>query len=370
MDYYETLGVPKDAKPEQIKEAFRRLAQKYHPDKPGGDAAKFKEINEAYQVLSDAQKRAQYDQYGSAFTEAQQKGGFSGFEGFRDWINWAEAMKEEQSRQKEEESSFNDFFDLGDIFSDFFSFGSSRGARQRSAQTNRDIILPLTLEFEEAALGTEKEISFSRFEPCSECQASGLAKGSKMKTCSYCQGQGQIRQNRSTIFGTFSQVSTCPECQGTGQMPEKKCPKCQGEGRIKNISHTKVKIPAGVNDGGVIKFAGQGHFADNKKGTLYLRIKVKPHPIFQREGDDIYLTQEIPLTTAVLGGKIEVPTLEGKVFLKVPEGTNFGQEFILRGKGVPHLKGRGRGNEIVRLTIKIPKHLTKKQKQLFENLNL
>lgn len=362
MDYYEVLGLPRDAKPEQIKEAFRRLAQKYHPDKPGGDATKFKEINEAYQVLSDPQKRAKYDQYGSAFEQAQEKGDFAGFEGFRDWINWAEATRGQRESQ---ESMFGDFFDLGDIFKDFFGGGFSSQARKKTGQ---DIVLSLELELEEAALGTEKEISFSRYDPCPQCQGQGLAPGSKMITCPLCQGQGQVRQTRSTFFGSFSQVSVCPKCHGQGQIPEKKCPKCKGTGKVKSTAHLEVKIPAGVKDGGIIKIKDQGHFDQGERGDLFLRIRIKPHPLFQRKGDDIYLSQEIPLTTAILGGKIEVPTLEGKVFLKVPAGASSGQEFILRSKGAFHFKTRGRGNQIVRLKIQIPSRLTKEQKKLFENL--
>jgi len=362
MDYYEILGVPRDATPEQIKEAFRRLAQKYHPDKPGGDAEKFKEINEAYQVLSDPQKRAQYDRYGKAFSQAQAQGGFSGFESFRDWVNWAEAMRETKAEEGFE-SIFGDSFDLGDIFSEFFGFG-----RSRQPTRGKDLVLPLTLDLRQAAFGGNVKISLRRFEPCPQCKGSGLAPGAKMQTCPLCHGQGQIRQTRSTFFGTFSQISICPKCHGKGQIPEKKCPYCKGKGRVEVSRSLEVKIPAGVNSGGVIKIKGQGHFYQGRTGDLYLKIDIKPDPIFQRKGDDIYITQEIPLSLAVLGGKIEVPVLDGKVFLKIPSGTPSGQEFILRGKGVPHFRRRGRGNQIVRVKIKIPSRLTKKQKQLFEEL--
>jgi len=366
-DYYEILGVPRDASQEQIKEAFRKLAQKYHPDKPTGDAEKFKEVNEAYQVLSSPEKRAQYDRYGSAFAQAQAQGGFSGFESFRDWINWAEAMKDVQGKTDQESFSsiFEDFFDLGDIFSDFFGSRFSQKARQ-ARQNN--IVLELDLTLEEASFGTEKEISYRAFTPCPECHGTGLAPGSKMIVCPSCQGKGQIRQTRSTFFGQFSQVYVCPECKGQGKIPEKKCPKCKGQGSIKTLKKIKVKIPPGVNTGGVIRYRNQGHYINKHKGDLLLKINVKPHPVFQRKGDNIYSEIEIPLSTAVLGGKIEVPVLGGKVFLKIPPGTPSGQEFILRGKGVPHFQRSGQGDHIVKVKIKIPSRLTKQQKELFKKL--
>jgi len=368
-DYYEILGINKNASPEEIKRAFRDLAQKYHPDKPGGDAEKFKQINEAYQVLSDPEKKQMYDQYGPAFEQARARGGFGGFEGFRDFAAYAEAMRQQDGRGIEFDFEDLGFGDIGDLFGDFFGFGRpSRG--RRGTRRGHDIEMNLEIDFRDAVFGAEKEIKFDKFNQCTHCHGSGNEPGTKFITCSTCGGRGQIVRTQSTFFGRFQSVSTCPDCRGEGKKVEKKCSECGGQGRIKSVSKIKVKIPAGVNDGGVIKLKGHGE-AGQKGGTtgdLYLRIKVKPDPEFKREEDSVLSEVEISISQAVLGGKVKVKTLEGEVNLKIPSGTKSGQVFRLKGKGVPYLRGWGRGDQLVTVIIRVPKHLTKQQKELFEKL--
>ena len=368
-DYYKILGVKKDASPEEIKRAFRELAQKYHPDKPGGNAEKFKEINEAYQVLSDPEKRKLYDQYGETFEQAQARGGFSGFEGFRDWAAWAEAMREAGQGAK---FDFEDlgFGDLGDLFSDFFSFGGYRPKTSRK-KIGRNIEIEMLIDFREAIFGTEKEISLDKFVVCPKCNGSGSEPSSKFITCPRCKGSGQITQTKSTFFGIIKTVTTCPDCQGEGKVAEKRCSQCHGEGRIRKLQKLKVKIPAGIDDGEVIRLSGQGEAGEKggRAGDLYIHILVRPDPFFKRSRYDLYSEEEISISQAVLGGKKTIRTIDGLVDLKIPPGTSSGQEFRLSCKGVPHLHSRGRGDHIVKVIIKIPKHLSKKQKDLFEELN-
>lgn len=374
-DYYEILGVKRDASPEEIKRAFRELAQKYHPDKPGGDAEKFKQINEAYQVLSDPEKRRLYDQYGAAFEQARARGEFTGFEGFRDWASYAEAMKEAFGDffRARPESVFSEedlgFSDLGDLFSEFFDFGGATRMRKETRR-GRDIEMDLEIDFREAVFGTEKEIKLDKFNQCERCHGSGNEPGSKFINCSTCGGRGRIVRTQSTFFGRFQSVTVCPDCRGEGKRAEKKCLECGGQGRVKSTSKIKVKIPAGVNDGGIIKLKGYGEAGQKGglSGDLYLRIKVRPDPEFKREGNNILSEVEISISQAVLGGKVRVKTLDGEVNLKIPAGTKSGQVFRLKGKGVPYLRRWGRGDQLVTVIIKIPKHLTKRQKELLEEL--
>ncbi|MGC9048801.1 MAG: molecular chaperone DnaJ [Patescibacteria group bacterium] len=366
-DYYQILGLKKDASPEEIKRAFRELAQKYHPDKPGGSAEKFKEINEAYQVLSDPEKRKLYDQYGETFEQARARGDFSGFEGFRDWAAWAEAMR---GAGRGREFDFEDLgFDLEDLFSDFFSFGAGRPRKARK-KIGHDIEIEMLIDFHEAIFGTEREISLDKFIICPKCGGLGNEPASKLVICPKCKGSGQITQSQSTFFGVIRTVGTCPNCQGEGKVAEKKCSQCQGEGRIKKRQILKVKIPAGIDEGGIIKLSGQGGagIKGGRSGDLYIHIRVRPDPFFRRKGFDLYSEEEISISQAVLGGKKTVKTIDGLVDLKIPAGTPSEQEFKLSGKGVPHLHGRGRGDQIIKIKIKIPKHLTKKQKDLLEKL--
>ncbi len=370
-DYYKILGVKRDASPEEIKRAYRELVQKYHPDKFYGKPEykemneKFKKINEAYQVLSDPEKRRLYDQYGSAFEQAQAAGGFAGFEGFRDWVNYAEAMKDIFGDFSEEGEW--GFTNLEDLFEDFF--GIKTRAKPR-AKRGRDLHLNVTLDFRQAIFGGEKEISLDKLVICPECNGSGVAKDSKFITCSNCRGSGQILKVRSTFFGQIRTTITCPKCGGEGKVPEKKCLRCAGEGRIFERKTLKVKIPAGIDEKETIVLRGQGEagIKGGQAGDLYLTFHIKPDPFFKRKGHDILSEEEIPISTAVLGGKLRVKTLEGEVILKIPPGTRSGQVFRLKGKGVPYLRTKGRGDQLVTINIKIPKVLTKKQRKLLEEL--
>jgi len=372
-DYYEILGVPKNASPEEIKRAYRELVQKYHPDKYYGKPEykemneKFKQINEAYQVLSDPEKRKLYDQYGSSFEQARAAGGFAGFEGFRDWATWAEAMRDSGQGFSFDFGDFG-FGDLGDIFSDFFGFGTTTKARK--TKRGRDLHYEMEISFREAVFGTEKEISLDKFNLCPNCHGSGVAKDSKFVTCPNCHGLGRLTRVQSTFFGQVRTTTTCSRCGGEGKIPEKKCPTCGGEGRVRERKTLKVKIPAGIDEGETIILRGQGE-AGSKGGTpghLYLTFHIKPDPIFKRKGFDILSEEEISISQAVLGAKVKIKTLEGEVILKIPPGTRSGQVFRLRGKGVPYLKRNGRGDQLVTINIKIPKTLSRRQKELLEEL--
>ncbi len=362
-DYYDILGVDKDASQKEIKNAFRRLAQKYHPDKKQGSAEKFKKVNEAYQTLSDKQKRQKYDQFGKSYKQAggQGQGGPSGFGNFSDFADFAR-----KQGQRRAGVDFEDL-DFSDLFSSFF--GGSR--RQRSSRVRgSDLKAEQDIEFKEAIFGTKKQIILNHLVVCDKCGGSGADPDSGMKTCDRCDGKGKTINARSTIFGTVKNARVCPKCRGKGEIPKTKCDKCQGEGRYRKKEKMKVKIPAGVETGSVIKLAGKGDAGPrgSAPGDLYIRIKVKPSPDFKRDGQTIYYTKEIPLTTALLGGKVKVKTVDGKVNLKIPSKTSHGKKIRLKGKGAPSIKGNSRGDEIVKVHIKIPKKLTRKQKELLKKL--
>jgi molecular chaperone DnaJ len=360
-DYYNILGVDKNASQEEIKRAFRKKAHEYHPDKAGGDEAKFKEINEAYQVLGDPKKRAQYDQFGSAFEHARGHGGFHGFDGFRDFSNFSEGF------------GF-DISDIGDIFGgigDIFGFGADRdrsGAKRRGA----DIQAALTIEFSEAVFGAEKEISINKTVQCDRCKGNGAEPGAKIETCKTCGGSGRIIKAQKTFLGSMQVQMTCSDCSGEGKSYAQKCSKCRGAGAVKETVNLKVKIPAGIDDGGVIRLTGQGEAGQRgaPAGDLYLRIRVKKDPRFEREGGNILSKAYISFTQAALGDKIEVDTIDGPVKLKIPEGTQSGTNFRLRGKGVPRLRGRGRGDHFVEVKIRTPKGLSRKQKGILKELGI
>ena len=373
-DYYKILGINKNASPEEIKRAYRELVQKYHPDKYYGKPEykemneKFKQINEAYQVLSDSEKRQMYDQYGPAFEQARATGGFAGFEGFRDWATWAEAMREAGQGFRFDDFSDFGFGDLGDIFSDFFGARTKTKAR---AKRGRDLHFEITIDFRQAVFGSEKEITLDKFNLCSTCRGSGIAKDSKFITCSICRGSGQVSRVQSTFFGQIRTVTTCSKCGGEGKIPEKKCPACGGEGRLRQRKTLKIKIPAGIDEGETIVLRGQGEAGVKGRlaGDLYLTFHIQPDSEFKRKGQDILSEKEISISQAVLGAKIKVKTLEGEVILKIPAGTKSGQVFRLRNKGVSYLRGRGKGDQLVTINIKIPKTLTRRQKELLEELN-
>jgi molecular chaperone DnaJ len=356
-DYYQILGVSRDASPEEIKKAYYKLAHKFHPDK-GGDEKKFKEINEAYQVLSDKEKRAQYDRFGRVFEGVP--GGGPGFEPGFDF-QWAWG-------RPDMDFDFG-FEDLGDMVEEMFGFGTPR--RKKDLKKGKDIEIELEIPLEDTLKGSEKEISLYKMITCSRCQGTGAEPGTKIKECFSCRGTGEVQQIKKTFFGSFTRYTVCPECGGEGYRPEKPCNVCNGEGRIKGEEDIKIWIPAGVDTNQVIKVekAGEAGRRGGKPGDLYVRIFVKKHPIFKRKGDDLYISVPVSFSQAALGDEIEIPTLEGKkILLKVPSGTDSGKILRISGKGIPHFSGYGRGNLYVELIVKTPKKLTKKQKELLEKL--
>jgi len=340
-DYYEVLGVSRNATSDEIKKAYRKLARKYHPDANPDDKdaeAKFKEISEAYVVLSDPEKRAGYDRFGHAGADGQ---GFGGFEGF------------------------GDFGGLGDIFEMFFG-GGGRTRRRTGPERGQDIRTDMEISLKEAAFGLEREVKVPRVETCGTCGGSGAAAGSKPKTCLACAGTGQVQFTQSTPFGRIVQSRTCDRCRGTGQVIEKPCPTCRGAGSVRKTRSIKVKVPPGVDNGSRLRLAGEGEAGTRggPPGDLYVYIHVKQHKLFRREGDDLICEIPLSFVQAALGDEIDVPTLEGKEKLKIPEGTQPGTVFRIRGKGVPHLSGFGRGDQHVRIKVMIPGKLSEKQKEL------
>lgn len=354
-DYYEILGVNKDASADEIKKAFRRLAVLYHPDKEGGDETKFKEINEAYEVLRDSEKRQRYDQFGHAGVGGAAGGGAgagAGFNGFNfngQNINF-------------------DFGDmgLGDIFSSFFG-GDYGGRQSRRARKGRDIEVAIELSFEEAVFGTVKKMKLNIEDICPHCKGSGAEPGYDLKTCPTCKGSGQVVTQMRTIFGNVSQAQVCPTCKGSGKVPEKACSVCGGSGIKRRDQEVELKIPAGIDDGATIRLREHGEaIKDGPKGDLYVHIRVKPHKKFTREGNIILSHEKADMVTAVLGGQIKVETVDGPVTMKVPAGTQGGTDFKLAGHGVPNIKTESRGPHIITLDVEIPTKLSKRQKELLE----
>ncbi len=346
-DYYEVLGVSKGASDDEIKKAYRKLAKQYHPDVNPDDKTaemKFKEVSEAYGVLSDAQKRQMYDNYGHAGVDPSYgAGGGNGFGGF---------------------GGFSDF-DLGSIFEGVFGGAFGGQSRRNAPQKGETLRYSLTLSFEEAAFGCEKEIAVSRAESCPDCGGSGAQKGTSPETCDNCRGTGQVKTTQRTPFGVFSSASTCPRCRGAGKIIKNPCAKCGGTGHIRRSRQIKVTVPAGIDDGQSISLRGEGGFGKNggPRGDILVSISIKPHPIFARDGFDVMV--EIPVTfiQATLGDELVVPTIDGKVKYTVPEGTQTGTIFRMKNKGIPALNGRGRGDQFVKVTIETPKNLTAAQKE-------
>lgn len=361
-DYYNILGVNKNASQDEIKKAFRKKAHEFHPDKKSGNEAKFKEANEAYQVLGNEKKRAQYDKFGSAFEHGQAGGGFSGFEGFRDFSDFSEGFNINMD-------------DLGDMFGgigDIFGFGGGRQGRHTRASRGSDLQVALEIEFSEAVFGAEKEIRINKTVQCDKCKGSGAEPGAKIENCKTCGGSGKTTRVQRTILGNMQVQMICSSCGGEGKTASKQCSKCSGRGIAREVVSLKIKIPAGIGDGGVIRLAGQGEAGEKgaPAGDLYLRVKVKKDPRFSREGDDIYSKIYINFTQAALGDKIEIDTVDGSVKLKIPEGTQSGTRFRLRGRGVPILSGRGRGDHYATVQIKTPQGLTRKQKEVLRELGV
>ena len=345
-DFYEVMGVPKNATEDEIKKAYRKLAKKYHPDLNPGDKeaeAKFKEVNEAYEVLSDKDKRARYDQFGHAGVDPNFGGGAGG-------------------------SPFTGDIDLGDIFNSFFGGfgGGARRANPNAPRRGSDTEGVVNISFEEAAKGCKKTISFNKIESCPDCGGTGAAKGTTAETCPNCRGTGVVTQTQRTPLGMFQTQGACPNCRGTGKIIKKPCPKCGGQGRVRKTRKFKVNIPAGIDDGQSIQQRGQGNAGVNggPAGDLFVTVAIRPHPIFTRNGPDVHVDIPISFAQAALGDTLQVPTIDGRIEYKIPEGTQTGTTFRMRGKGIQNVNGRGRGDQYVRVNIEVPKNLSDKQKKL------
>jgi molecular chaperone DnaJ len=353
-DYYEVLGVEKGASDDEIKKAFRRKAVELHPDKEGGDEAKFKEVNEAYEVLKDSSKRQRYDQFGHAGVGGASGGNgggnpFAGFGGQGQDIHF----------------DFGDMGGLGDIFGSFFGGGQQRRSRPTRG---RDIEMSLELDFEEAIFGVETEVKLNLNDVCDHCKGSTVEPGFELKTCDTCGGKGQEIRVAQTIFGNIQQAVTCSTCKGKGKIPEKECSVCRGSGTQKKDKNVKIKIPAGIDDGSTIRLKEYGEAtAGGNKGDLYVHIRVKPHKEFTREGELVLSKVHIDMVDAALGSEIEVGTVDGSVKMKVPAGTQNGTDFKLSGHGVPNIKNGVRGAHIVTINVDTPTKLSKEQKELLEN---
>ncbi len=356
-DYYEVLGVSKSASADEIKKAFRRLAVQYHPDKEGGSEEKFKEINEAYDVLKDAQKRQRYDQFGHAGVGGASGGGggyaggnpFEGFGGFN-------------------QGGFDFGEGLGDIFGQFFGGGAGSGRQQqRGPKRGRDVEVQLQLNFEEAVFGLEHDLSLDMEDTCEHCKGTTVEPGYDMKTCPTCHGAGQQTKVMNTMFGAIQQTVPCETCHGAGKIPEKKCTVCHGTGTQRRKQTIKVKIPAGIDDAATIRIGGRGEaIGGGEKGDLYIHVRVKADKHFTREGDIILSEEHVSMIDAALGAEIDVRTVDGTVRMKVPAGTQGGSDFKLSGHGVPHINSDRRGPHIVSIIVDTPTKLSKKQKKVLE----
>lgn len=352
-DYYDVLGVGKNASDDEIKKAFRRKAVELHPDK-GGDEAKFKELNEAYEVLKDKEKRQRYDQFGHAGVGGN--GGFSGgnpFEGFQGF-----------GGAGGQSASF-DFGDMGfgDIFSSFFGGGPS----QRQPERGRDVEARVEISFEEAVFGTEVDLKLNLDDICEHCKGSGAEPGYELKTCDQCNGSGEITKVMRTVLGNIQQRAVCPKCHGRGKIPEKVCSVCNGRGTQRKSKDIAFKVPAGIDDGATIRLREQGEATSGgQKGDLYVQVRVKAHKLFTREGDLILSEQHVGMVEAALGTEIKVETVDGPITMKIPAGTQSGSDFRLSGHGVPHIRGSGRGAHIVTIIVDTPTKLSKKQQELLE----
>ena len=354
-DYYEVLGVEKTASADEIKKAYRKSAMKYHPDRNPGDKEaeeKFKELGEAYEVLSDADKRARYDQFGFAGVDPNYGGGGAG--GYGGGFG-----------------GFGDFGDLGDIFGSFFGGGGSRTSTRNAPRQGENVAVRLDLTFEEAAFGCEKEVSAQRIENCAACSGSGSADGA-VETCSQCHGSGQVRTVQNFMGMQMQSTTTCPTCSGRGKIIKNPCNTCRGKGKVRRTQKVKVKIPAGVDAGQSVRMRGEGCVGYNggPNGDLLVEIYLKRHPIFQRQNMDVFCEVPITFTQAALGAQIEVPTLDGKTTYDIPEGTQTGRQFVLSGKGIPQVGNpKRRGNQYITVVVETPTRLTKEQKELLRQLD-
>lgn len=351
-DYYEVLGVNKGCTEEELKKAYRKLAKQYHPDLNPDDKdaeEKFKEVGEAYEVLSDKEKRSKYDQFGHAGVDPNFGGGAGGspFQGGG--------------------------FDFTDIFDSFFGGfgGSSRRQNPNAPRRGSDVQATVAVSFEEAAKGAKKTVEYQQVEACADCGGSGAAPGTSPKTCPSCNGSGQVRINQRTPFGVVQSAQTCDKCRGTGKIIETPCKTCDGKGRVRRKKSVEVSIPAGIDDEQILNVSGRGNAGMNggPSGDLHVYVSVRPHPIFQRRGGDVWCEMPVTFTQAALGADVEVPTLDGKVSYHIHEGTQPGDVFRLKGRGIPSLHGRSRGDQYVQVTVEVPKNLNKRQKELLAELD-
>lgn len=355
MDYYEVLGIKKNASQDEIKKAFHGLAHKYHPDK-GGDERKFKEINEAYQVLSDAKKRAQYDRFGKGFENMGAGGPGQGWDFNWSWQNGGRDFGVD---------------DLGDIFETVFNFGGAKRAAKKDVRKGKNIQIDIEINLEETLKPVNRKIDLEKMVVCHRCNGNGAEPGTKINECFSCRGAGQVQQIKKTFLGSYTTFAVCPECKGEGTKPEKPCNVCRGEGRIKGRESIDISVPVGIDNNQAIEIGGKGDAGrkGGKPGNLYVRVFVREHHIFERKGDDLLIIKEIGYSQAVLGDEVDVPTLEGKnITLTVPAGTESGKVLRVSGRGIPHFSGYGRGNMYVQLIIKTPKKITREQKEMLNKL--
>jgi molecular chaperone DnaJ len=358
-DYYDVLGLNKGASKDDIKKAFYKLAHKYHPDKKGGDEKKFKEVNEAYQVLADEGKRSQYDRFGAGYENMGQGGGFGGGAGGFGGFDFSGAQGFGNGGME---------FDLNDIFSDFFG-GGMGGQRGRSqARRGRDISTEIQISFSDSIFGINRKILITKTSTCLTCSGSGAKASSKMDTCKNCNGQGKIHEQRRTIFGTIANTKICEVCLGTGEVPKDACDICKGKGVLRREEEISIVIPAGIRDGEMIRMTGHGEaISKGTAGDLYIKINVIPHPVFKREGNDLVMTLNLNLTDALLGTKYTITTLDGEIEVTVPEGVAINEILRVRGKGVPISKNK-RGDLLIKLNINLPKKISRKSRELIEEL--
>ncbi|MBP6883699.1 MAG: molecular chaperone DnaJ [Candidatus Pacebacteria bacterium] len=352
-DYYNILGVNKGASKDEIKKAFYKLAHKYHPDKKEGDEGKFKEVNEAYQVLSDDGKRSKYDQFGAGF-ENMGGGGFQGGQGFGgfDFSGFQNGGAE------------FDFGNLNDIFSDFF--GGGMGGNQ--PRRGRDISTEIQISFSDAVFGVQRKILITKTSSCLTCHGSGAKSGTKMETCKKCNGQGQIRETKRTILGNIASTKVCEDCHGAGEVPKEHCDKCKGKGVLRREEEISIAIPAGIRDGEMIRMTGMGEAVfKGTAGDLYIKINVAPHPVFKRDGYDLVMNLNLKLSDALLGTKYKIETLDGEMEVSIPEGVTVNEILRVKGKGVPHDRSK-RGDILIKLNIKLPTKISRKSRELIEEL--
>ena len=357
-DYYKVLGVPRNASREDIKRAYRKLAHQHHPDKTSGSDAKFKEINEAYQILGDEIKRSHYDRFGTAFESAGQ-GGQGGFGWGPGGFDFGDGSR-----------GFGDF-DFSDLFEDVLSgFGGHAGGRERRSRRGGDIQIELEIPFEEMIFGGRHPVDITKMTVCERCKGGGAEPGSAMVKCGTCQGRGRVERTQKTFLGAFSQVTTCPSCQGRGEVPEKACRECGGRGAAKRTETVEIFVPKGISEGEALKISGKGEASPfgGVPGDLYVKIRVRADKIFRRQGNDLVMALPIKFTQAALGDSVEVATPDGAIKLKIPEGTESGDILKVRGRGVPSSRGYGRGDLLVEMKVLTPRHLSKKVRETVEKL--